>query len=98
MVAPATTQTSLLASAEMPFTAPTPIKAGLDTTLQLVPFQCSIKSADRLFMAPAAHASVAEIAVTVRRKEPCPTLGLETTLQLAPFQCSINVVMELPAL
>jgi hypothetical protein len=97
MIGPATAHTSLLASAERPFTAPTPVKEGLETTLQLVPSQCSIKSADKLLIAPAAHASVAETAVTVCRKAPCPTLGLATTLQFAPFQCSIKVVMELPA-
>jgi len=86
-------QTSLLASAEIPRMGPTLVKAGLETTLQLVPFQCSIKTPEEL-LDPAAQTSFDEIAITALKKAPCPTLGLETTLQLAPFQCSINAVME----
>jgi hypothetical protein len=74
---------------------PTLVKAGLETTLQLVPFQCSIKTPKLLD--PAAQTSFDETAVIALRKVPCPTLGPETTLQVVPFQCSINAVMELPA-
>jgi hypothetical protein len=94
VIAPATAQTSLLESAEIPRTPPTPVNARLETTFQLTPFQCSIKSAESSY--PAAQTSLDEIAVTVVKKAPCPTLGPETTFQLVPFQCSINVVIELP--
>jgi len=46
MVGPATAQASLLVSAEIPRMGPTPVKAKLETTLQFVPFQCSIKTPD----------------------------------------------------
>jgi len=91
IVGPATAQTSLLESADMPRMKPTLVKAGLETTLQLLPSQCSIKI-PKLLTDPAAQTSFDATTVTVLRKAPCPTLGLETTLQLVPSQCSINVV------
>jgi hypothetical protein len=63
VIAPATAQTSLLESAEIPLTNPTPVNAGLETTVQLTPFQCSIKTEELLD--PAAQTSLDEIAVTV---------------------------------
>src|SRR5215831_19257567 len=90
-------QTSLLASAEMPRTPTTPVNAGLEITLQLVPSQCSIKTPEELLDDPAAQTSFDETAITALSKAPWPTLGLETTLQLVTFQCSINAVTELPA-
>src|SRR2546422_379133 len=69
---------------------------GLETTCQLVPFQCSISvwpTPLLLAYPPAAQTLVAETAPTLPRPMlPDPaTLGLETTCQLVPFQCSISV-------
>jgi hypothetical protein len=64
---------------------------GLETTLQLVPFQCSISVWLSLLAYPTAQTSLAETAATSFRTSSDPTLGLETTLQLVPFQCSISV-------
>jgi hypothetical protein len=70
--------------------------SGLETTLQLVPSQCSNKiRSSETFMSPAAQTSVVETAVTVLRIAPLGSVALETTLQLVPFQCSINVLREL---
>jgi hypothetical protein len=79
----------LLASAEIPPKLYRPVKAGLETTLQLVPFQCSTKAPALLL--PTAQTSFDETAVTPLRIV-CSTVavGRETTLQLLPFQCSIN--------
>src|SRR5438105_5849692 len=58
---------------------------GLATTLQLVPFQCSVRPAE---LRPTAHTSLEETADTPARKEPAvPTLGLGTMDHDVPFQC-----------
>ena len=88
-----TAQMSLLASAEMPKTPSGPVKAGLETTLQLVPSQCSIKltsDPEELMVDPPAQTLFDEMAVTALRNPPFLRFGLETTLQLVPFQFSIN--------
>src|SRR6266700_5206833 len=69
---------------------------GLETTCQLVPFQCSISVWLRPLLVewfPTAQRSLVEMAATPPRRKlsPDPTLGLETICQFVPFQCSINV-------
>src|SRR5262249_41345593 len=75
---------------------------GLATTLQLVPFQCSISvcpAPAALTKLPTAHTSVAETAAAAARLlKPVLALGLGTTLQLVPSQCSISVCVALLAL
>ena len=74
---------------------------GLETMLQLVPFQCSISvcSLPLVLESPTAHTSVGETAATARSSLDAPlTLGLETTLQVVPFQCSISVCWPVPLL
>src|SRR5258708_17141446 len=63
---------------------------GLETTLQLVPFHCSISvcSTPLLITDPTAQMSVAEM-IAIPLSSPAP--GLEITLQLLPFHCSIRV-------
>src|SRR2546428_1363433 len=63
---------------------------GLETTLQLVPFHCSISvcSTPLLITDPTAQMSVAEMMAIPLSS---PALGLEITLQLLPFHCSIRV-------
>src|SRR5215471_10762495 len=81
-----TAQTSLPASAETALRL-TPVKAGLETMLQLVPSQCTTPALPPF--SPTTQTSLvawAEIAAT-------PTLakaGSETTLQLMPSQCSTS--------
>ena len=67
-----------------------PLKAGLVTTLQLVPFQCSTRSPEKLSKNPTAQTLFVEMAVTAFNTPSCFSFGLETTLQLVPSQCSIN--------
>src|SRR6266568_2004022 len=65
---------------------------GLETTLHVWPFQCSV-SVLVLLNSPTAQTSVEETAVTPNRKLlPLLPFGLVTTLQLEPFQCSISVL------
>src|SRR6266571_1442325 len=70
---------------------------GLETTFQLVPFQCSVSvSVTQPVLQeleyPTAQMSVAETTATpFNWFVEVPTLGLLTTFQLVPFQCSINV-------
>src|SRR5260221_9813973 len=64
---------------------------GLATTLQLVPFQCSMSDA-LVPVSPTAHTSAVETAATARR---VPLPGLETTLQLVPSQCRVSVTKRL---
>src|SRR5262249_58865034 len=75
---------------------------GLATTLQLVPFQCSISVCPvpaALRNRPTAHTSLAETAAAAARLlKPVLALALATTLQLVPFQCSISVCVALLAL
>src|SRR5215469_8835217 len=61
---------------------------GLFTTLQLVPFQCSVR-VWKLPYQPTVQASVAE---NTERTSSSPELGLFTTLHVVPFQCSISVL------
>src|SRR5215469_12457531 len=65
-----------------------PAGLGLLTTLQLVPFQCSVRVWKSPYQ-PTVQASVAENTATPFRY---PELGLLTTLHLVPFQCSIRVL------
>src|SRR5215471_17663641 len=79
-----TAQTSLLASAETALRL-TPVKAGLEMRLQLVPSQCSTPAL--LPLLPTIQTSLlawAEIAATLTPVK----AGLETMLQLVPSQCS----------
>src|SRR5215467_641668 len=68
---------------------------GLVTTLQLVPFHCSISVWGEFVMPPeepTAQMSVAETTATpFNTFEEGSTLGLLTTLQLVPFHCSTSV-------
>src|SRR5216684_986236 len=68
---------------------------GLLTTLQLVPFQCSISVCTALLMPPedptAQMSLAATTATPLKLFEVGSTLGLLTTFQLVPFQCSISV-------
>src|SRR5260370_40254415 len=68
-----------------------PVKAGLETMLQLVPSQCSTRSPEIWLWVPTAQTSVEEMAVTAVNEPPPEGVGLVTTLQFVPFQCSINV-------
>src|SRR6266571_3247836 len=75
---------------------------GLETTFQLVPFQCSVSvSVTQPVLQeleyPTAQMSLAETTATAVKKVPnVPTLGLETTFQLVPFHCSISVCWTPP--
>src|SRR6266571_442019 len=70
---------------------------GLETTFQLVPFQCSVSvSVTQPVLQeleyPTAQMSLAETTATAVKKVPnVPTSGLLTTFQLVPFQCSVSV-------
>src|SRR2546427_599658 len=91
-----TAQTSLGETAVTPVMKLFPLVVGkgfgLGTTLQEVPFQCSVSVAVVPPTAPTAQASPGEIAATPRRSlRPEPTLGLATTDHLVPFQCSVSV-------
>src|SRR5216684_3380275 len=69
---------------------------GLETTLQLVPFQCSISVCTALLMPPEEPTAQMSLAATtatpLKLFKPfteLSTLGLDTTFQLVPFQCSV---------
>src|SRR6266566_3191229 len=63
---------------------------GLETTLQLLPFHCSISVP--LPLSPTAHTSLVETAATPKRSLNAPSgLGLATMLHCLPFQCSMRV-------
>src|SRR5712692_5982199 len=79
-----TAQTSLLASAETASRPLTPLKAGLETMLQVVPSQCSTRSP------PTAQTLFDETTVTPLRLPPSFSGPVVSILQLVPFQCSIN--------
>src|SRR5260370_41079281 len=64
---------------------------GLATTLQLVPFHCSMSDA-LVPPSPTAHTSLVETAATARS---VPLLRLETTLQLVPSHCRARVTKKL---
>src|SRR6266571_2668528 len=71
-----------------------PPALGLETTLHLVPFHCSISACSTPLAAtnsPTAQTSVVETAATASRLSCVLALGLETMLQLVPSQCSIRV-------
>src|SRR5262249_59325798 len=81
-------QTSFAASAETPKRLSlVPLKAGLETTLPLLPSQCSTKSPEKPSKNPTAQTAFAAMAVTALNAPPRFCLGLETTLQLAPAHC-----------
>ena len=65
---------------------------GLETTLQAVPFHCSITVVVVPVLgstkSPTAQMSLAE---TMAMPWSSPAAGLETTLQLVPFHCSMRV-------
>ncbi len=66
-----------------------PLGAGLGMTLQLVPFQCSMRGTE---VRPTVHTSFEATSSTPNRKLPVePTLGLGTTVQAVPFQCWVRV-------
>src|SRR5579864_5524956 len=89
--------TSVAESAEIaPLLMLTPVKAGLDTMLQLVPSQCSTRAFEEPPAKPTAQALSAAGAVTPVSALPLGSFGLTTTVQLVPSQCSISVLFELP--
>src|SRR5215472_7868329 len=98
-----TAQTSPAETAVTPFSSLFCVLAlGLGTTLQLVPFQCSMRVWDgpkpETTKLPTAHTSWAETAATASRMLSAPPgLGLGTTRHLWPFQCSASVSRGLPA-
>src|SRR5579872_3770441 len=68
---------------------------GLETTLHMLPFQCSmsVPAPTAWSSWPTAQMLVAEIAATPSRALFCvPGLGLLTTLHLLPSQCSMSVL------
>src|SRR6266571_1951966 len=76
-----------------------PPALGLETTLHLVPFHCSISACSTPLAAtnsPTAQTSVVETAATASRLSCVLALGLETMLQLVPSQCSISVCIRPP--
>src|SRR5437588_563955 len=81
---------------------PVPVPTSrLGTTLQLVPFHCSISvskfSREVLKVNPTAQMSVAVTTATpFRVLLDVPPLGLETTFHFVPFQRSISVWVSLP--
>src|SRR5579859_5002984 len=92
----------LAEGAAMPFTKSEVPACGLVTTLQAVPFQCSMSgaySADGaglLVPSPTAQTLLAEIAATpFSLLINGAGLGLDTTLQAVPFQCSTRVGVKL---
>jgi hypothetical protein len=92
---------SVVESAEMMPLPPspgkvTPVKAELDTMLQLVPSQCSTKAFADWELFPMAQALFDAGAVTAFRSLPVGIVGLGTSLQLEPFQCSIRVALLVP--
>src|SRR5437764_10741153 len=74
---------------------------GLDTTLQVVPSQCSVTVVSPVYAStaqadPTAQASVEEMATTpLRRFSPVLAFGLGRTLHAVPSQCSVSVRMVL---
>src|SRR5690348_13370381 len=74
----------------------TPVKAGLETMLQLVPFQCSTSASGEPLANPTAQALSGAGAVTPVSWLPWGSLGPGVTLQLVPSQCSISGRTELP--
>ena len=74
----------------------TPAKAGLETMLQLAPFQCSTRASGEPPADPTAQALPGVGAATPVSSLPLGSFGLGTTAQLLPSQCSISVVNELP--
>src|SRR5215470_13159106 len=89
--------TSVAESAEMaPLLMVTPVKAGLDTMLQLVPSQCSTRAEAEPPANPTAQALLAAGAVTPVSWLPWGSLGPGVTAQLVPSQCSISGMNELP--
>ena len=88
-----TAQTSLEPAAEIALRIP--FSGGLAATVQVVPFQCSIRVCSKAcasVYSPTAHASDGPTAATPERKFPLsPGDGLGTTAHEAPSQCSISV-------
>jgi hypothetical protein len=86
-------QTSVLESAAIVLTN-TFVKAGLETTLQRVPSQCSTKASGEPKVFPTTHALFEAGAVTPVRELFFGSFGLAMMLQLVPFQWAINGVGE----
>src|SRR5438309_143762 len=98
-VAPPTLQTSLAEIAETDDRAEL-LAPGLllATTLQVLPFQCSVRGWGKepvVWLEPTAHTSPAAVAATPESPLEVPGFGLETTLQALPFQCSTKVCWTL---
>src|SRR5262249_35287873 len=76
------------------------VRGGLETTLQLVPSQCSksVWSGGTLPSPPTAHTSLPATATTASRKPPLRRVGVVTTLQLVPSRGSASVVVDPPLL
>src|SRR6516165_4608942 len=89
--------TSVAESAEIaPLLMLTPVKAGLDTTLQRVPSQCSTSASGEPAADPTAQALLVAGAVTAVSSLPWGSLGLGVTVQLVPSQCSISALPGCP--
>src|SRR5713226_9217609 len=90
-----TAQTLLPETTATPFNSLNEVPTLGLTTLQFVPFQCSISACWlplELMDHPTAQMSVAEtMATAVKLFLDFPALGLLTTFQLVPFHCSVSV-------
>jgi hypothetical protein len=89
-----TAQTLFVAGAVTPVRALPSRSFGLETTLQLVPFQCSIKVLKDVPTArlPMAHTSV--LAAPATPLKVAFIVGVGTTLQLVPLKCSASVCVS----
>src|SRR5262245_60414733 len=87
-VSPAAAQTSLAESADTALRPLTPVNAGLETMLHLVPSQCSTRAPP--LPLPTAQTLFDETTVTALRLSPSIVGPVVSTLQLVPSQCSIS--------
>src|SRR5579871_3881332 len=71
---------------------------GLGTTVQLFPFQCSMRVRAPMLpgAVPTAQTSAADAAYTAYSESPVPLFGLFTIFQEDPFQCSMSVRVLTP--
>src|SRR5215470_15105560 len=94
---PPTKMCLLEGNARIVFAAIPPNSTGDGLTVQVVPFQCSMRAgapppASAHTLQPAAQISVDEMALMLFSTEEVPVFGLLTIFQAVPFQCSTNVV------
>src|SRR5579859_613364 len=94
-----TAQASPGASATTPRSSALPPPLALATTVQLVPFQCSVSGCAALPVpaVPTAQTSALPVALAAfSTLLPVPALGLATSCQALPVQCSIKVWRAAP--